>query len=966
METIAHMLSRIIEVIAVLVINHQPLILLFSVVVAAIFATVILLPRQEALSVERWVRFIGWAFLLFTFQYGLRFTEWLLTEHRPIISGQAAANLAILVNILFTISSSLNNLCFLAAAHILLNKKPALPRWALAVSIIAPLMMFHGSQSFWTRAPDSLFSAWCLGWIGYATAVNLRFSRRWYLGLFAIVIGGLYGFINILYAFDPYLATTGLLKDPASGTTANSIAFNKLDLLDSFAFAFALPLKFGLFLPAYSLLMFLVTSPGDLKNILNEVTQYRQDYLSNRGVIKTFGESLRADFVELVIRVPGKTQRRIVRLRWARKPEKNQGSDVQELAPNPKTLLNQVLEEGKEFFYPNITAHRQKIDNPTEGIEAHALIMAPVKFHGAVIGCLNVELYDAGQFNYAALQMVKNTAALLAPVVQDYRELAAMDQLSYRFARLQVDNPALNLREANSYVASVLDDVLSPLAMGLFVEAGFKSSEEIVAIENSYLKLLEEQKTRYEIEDEFTVNRPGEDGVTILRNQLVITSRRHENDSYPLGNLLLAVPAKRDEVNKPTLATYRLHRRAISSLVADALLDLARDHFGSLLKDFSIRLNQKGVSTVKWFNEVNSTALQAGLLWAVATQTDGQLMGPESAIKLVENLQEEERQTLEAKDLGCIVIKPSVCDTHHVIRINLRDSRQTLWLGVGREGFGLELDFASPWKVFLDHFSEIADAALVRLIAAREFTSLQIQAAHYQGLATVAVTTGTLVHQIVNLAKEQLNPSTSLLEAIKTNRLQVSERYEQMIGAIRSGAKQLLDLTQAITNVTKLDERRPCSLREAAHHAKNLFAASLSQREINLSIDFNDDFKLDIPYHVAALALANLISNAKDAIKKNGNIWIKAETDGDAILCKVTDNGPGVPDKIRSRVFDLGVHANPSGNGWGLYLVSRSLLENGGSIELTNAGPGGTTFTLRFPKPKQEKKYEPLQARSSN
>jgi signal transduction histidine kinase len=939
------------------VISHRAAIVLCSSAMALIFATVMLLPRHDVLLAENWegrnwpklnwpglnwtklnwAKLIGWAFLIFFFQYMARFVQ--------ITSG------ASWLRILFVLGSTLNNLCFLEAARILLNRAPSPFKWPIVLAVISVVAAILGDDnSTITRLPDATFSALSLGWIGYATAANLRFSRRWGLGQMAVATGVLYALINVLYAFNPLLAK---LVAGGEGTV------NTLDMFDAFVFAVALIFKFALFLPAYFLLTVLLTSSSNFKRILDEVTHSRQDYLSGQGVIKTFGERLEADHVDLIVKLPD-PQQLFTRFHWP-KSESDRPGERAEFRLTPKTLISQVFQTGAEYFYPDMNARPVGQHASVEELTANSLIMCPVKFHGAVIGCLKVELHQARQFNYAALQMVKSTAALLAPVVQDYRELDALNQLSYRFAKLQVGEATLDLPTANKHVAEVLQEVLTPLAIGLFVEIGFKSSKAILPLDNESQRLLEDQPVKYCEWKETITNGQGE-SILILSNPLTITTRMTEESPRPLGSLLLAIPAKNDAIDKPTLSSFPLHRRAVSSLAADALLDLARDHFGSLLKDFSISLNKEATNLDIWLADVKWTAKQAGLAWVVATQPgDQELIGSSRGIELLKSLPPEARQELddENKLLGGVVVSPEVCDTHHVVRINLRDSHQKLWFGVSRAGFGIELDFDSPWKLFLEHFAEIADAAMVGMITAKELNSLQIQAAQYQGLATVAVTTGTLIHQIVNLAKEQLNPSASLLEAITTSDIHLPDRYKELIQIIKDSAGRQFEFTRALTNVTRLDERRPCSLLEAAKHARDLFKTSLAQRSIDLNINVDPNLKLDIPYHIAALSLANLISNAKDAIDKNGAIWIEAGEDGSVVFCRVRDTGPGVPEKIRPRIFDLGFHASPNGNGWGLYLVKRSLVENGGDVELTEPGPSDTTFTLHFPKPRQERKHGP-------
>ena len=76
---------------------------------------------------------------------------------------------------------------------------------------------------------------------------------------------------------------------------------------------------------------------------------------------------------------------------------------------------------------------------------------------------------------------------------------------------------------------------------------------------------------------------------------------------------------------------------------------------------------------------------------------------------------------------------------------------------------------------------------------------------------------------------------------------------------------------------------------------------------------------------------------------------IDAETTDNAVLLHICDAGPGVPDEIRSRLFEPFASRSPGGTGLGLAIVARIMAAHGGSVALTERPPWSTCFTLRFP-----------------
>jgi signal transduction histidine kinase len=63
----------------------------------------------------------------------------------------------------------------------------------------------------------------------------------------------------------------------------------------------------------------------------------------------------------------------------------------------------------------------------------------------------------------------------------------------------------------------------------------------------------------------------------------------------------------------------------------------------------------------------------------------------------------------------------------------------------------------------------------------------------------------------------------------------------------------------------------------------------------------------------------------------------------------VSDNGPGVPEADRDKLFMPYYSTKGRGSGLGLAIVRRIIVEHGGGIEVTGAHPTGTTFTVELP-----------------
>jgi C4-dicarboxylate-specific signal transduction histidine kinase len=106
--------------------------------------------------------------------------------------------------------------------------------------------------------------------------------------------------------------------------------------------------------------------------------------------------------------------------------------------------------------------------------------------------------------------------------------------------------------------------------------------------------------------------------------------------------------------------------------------------------------------------------------------------------------------------------------------------------------------------------------------------------------------------------------------------------------------------------------------------------------------------------HRIVQVLVNLLRNARDVLAGDDRRarWIEVDTalEGNVLRISVTDSGLGVPDEVRSKLFQYGFTTKEGGHGFGLHNGALMLAEAGGSLVCEPAVPGrGATFTLRLP-----------------
>jgi signal transduction histidine kinase len=96
-------------------------------------------------------------------------------------------------------------------------------------------------------------------------------------------------------------------------------------------------------------------------------------------------------------------------------------------------------------------------------------------------------------------------------------------------------------------------------------------------------------------------------------------------------------------------------------------------------------------------------------------------------------------------------------------------------------------------------------------------------------------------------------------------------------------------------------------------------------------------------------ALLNLLRNAREASPPGGRIHLEADPGETGVVVRVRDEGPGIPELARERMFDLFYTTKEHGSGLGLPLTQQIVVAHGGHIRCESAEGRGTTFELVLP-----------------
>jgi signal transduction histidine kinase len=128
----------------------------------------------------------------------------------------------------------------------------------------------------------------------------------------------------------------------------------------------------------------------------------------------------------------------------------------------------------------------------------------------------------------------------------------------------------------------------------------------------------------------------------------------------------------------------------------------------------------------------------------------------------------------------------------------------------------------------------------------------------------------------------------------------------------------------------------------------------MEERGIEVELDLGDRGIARFDAHKVQRALHNLGRNAAEAIGTGGGrivISVSRRSDDGAILIEFADDGPGIPEAIRGRLFAaFSTHGKDHGTGLGLAIVRTIVEDHGGTIDVESE-PGNTVFHVVLPQP---------------
>jgi hypothetical protein len=221
-------------------------------------------------------------------------------------------------------------------------------------------------------------------------------------------------------------------------------------------------------------------------------------------------------------------------------------------------------------------------------------------------------------------------------------------------------------------------------------------------------------------------------------------------------------------------------------------------------------------------------------------------------------------------------------------------------------------------------------------------------------LAAISRLTGGVAHEI----KNPLNSIALHLEVLRAKLEGQGGQVEQELDVI---SNEIMRLDRVVK--TFLDFTRPLDLNpedvDAAALAREivrLVGPEATARGIQIVLDCDAvPVLLSADKDLLKQAFLNVVMNAVEAMKNGGRLEIAVKRAGAECSIRVTDQGGGIPENVRDKIFNLYFTTKGTGSGIGLAMTFRVVQLHNGTIDFTSDAGRGTTFWLRLPAQQEEK-----------
>lgn len=209
---------------------------------------------------------------------------------------------------------------------------------------------------------------------------------------------------------------------------------------------------------------------------------------------------------------------------------------------------------------------------------------------------------------------------------------------------------------------------------------------------------------------------------------------------------------------------------------------------------------------------------------------------------------------------------------------------------------------------------------------------------------------------IADAAHELRTPLTALsVQAQNVRQAGSLEAVRERVAPLQAGIERARQLTEQLLNLAKTQagtsDETVVSISAMARELIAEYLPMAKTKRIDLGLEELSPLSLRASPEALRLILRNALENALKYTPEGGEVTLRLLSDRDSAVIEVVDNGPGIPDSERERVFDP-FYRTPGttgeGSGLGLSIAREAAKRLGGAVSLHDRhGTSGLVFRYR-------------------
>ncbi|HEY6010942.1 MAG TPA: PAS domain S-box protein [Nitrospirota bacterium] len=220
-------------------------------------------------------------------------------------------------------------------------------------------------------------------------------------------------------------------------------------------------------------------------------------------------------------------------------------------------------------------------------------------------------------------------------------------------------------------------------------------------------------------------------------------------------------------------------------------------------------------------------------------------------------------------------------------------------------------------------------------------------------LAALGQMASGIAHEINNPLASVAGCSEGLLLRLKKGQVDV-KLFESYLNIIQEEVFRCKSITSAMLSFVRKTtyERRDIDINHALDKTLEVISFQGRLKELRIEKNYQDPSP-SVRGNEGELrqVFLAIITNALDAMEDKGTLILETRTDADRVAIRIADTGPGIPDEVRSRIFDpfFTSKSEKGGTGLGLSIAHKIILNHHGSIDVASTAAAGAAFTVTLP-----------------